>query len=61
VRKIIEEVDFNGDGKIGYTEFLAATLDPLILKDTKKLEPIFSMFDTDNSGFITEENMYRAL
>jgi calcium-dependent protein kinase len=42
VDKIIDEVDYFGNGKINYTEFLVATLDVKSFLDRTKLEAIFN-------------------
>ena len=39
---IIEEVDYFGNKKINYTEFLVATLDVKSFLDDNKLQAIFS-------------------
>jgi len=57
---MINELDFYGNGKINYTEFLAATLDVKTFFNESKLRSVFSMFDTDSNGMITEENMHNA-
>jgi len=53
-------MDYAGNGKINYSEFLAATLDVKTFLNDTRLRAIFQQFDTDNSGFITEENLYYA-
>lgn len=57
---MIQEMDYAGNGKINYSEFLAATLDVKTFLNDTRLRAIFQQFDTDNSGFITEENLYYA-
>jgi len=42
VEKIIDEVDYFGNKKINYTEFLVATLDVKSFLDDNKLQAIFS-------------------
>ncbi len=51
--RIIDEVDYFGNQKINYTEFLMATLDVRSFMDDNKLRAIFNQFDTDGSGSIT--------
>ncbi len=47
----------NGNGKIDYTEWLAATLDyPKILKD-QKLQTAFEFFDKSSRGRIGVEDL----
>ena len=57
VEKIIDEVDYFGNKKISYTEFLVATLDAKQFLEDHKLEAVFNQFDTDGSGQITKENI----
>jgi Ca2+-binding EF-hand superfamily protein len=57
ILKIIEEVDYFGNGKINYTEFLVATLDMKIILDNNKLKAVFQQFDSDNTGQITKDNI----
>ena len=61
VNKIIDEVDYFGNGKINYTEFLVATLDVKSFLDDNKLKALFNQFDTDGSGQITKENIITAM
>lgn len=42
VDKIIEEVDYFGNGKINYTEFLVATVDVIKFLDDMMLQAIFN-------------------
>ena len=50
IRALITEVDYTGNGKINYTEFLVATVNLNTFLDESKLKAIFSMMDTDQSG-----------
>ena len=61
IEKIINEVDYFGNGKINYTEFLVATLDVKAFMDDNKLQAMFNQFDTDGSGVITKENIITAM
>ena len=61
INEIIDEVDYFGNKKINYTEFLVATLDVKAFLDDAKLQALFSQFDTDNSGHITKENIVTAM
>ena len=42
IERIIDEVDYFGNKKINYTEFLVATLDVKSFLDDNKLQAIFS-------------------
>ena len=50
IDQIIKEIDYAGNAKINYSEFIAATLDVSKFLTEEKLEGIFSAFDMDNSG-----------
>jgi Ca2+-binding EF-hand superfamily protein len=41
IDKIIHEVDYLGNGKINYTEFLVATLDVKNFLDDNKIREVF--------------------
>jgi Ca2+-binding EF-hand superfamily protein len=61
IEQIINEVDYFGNKKINYTEFLVATLDVKSFLDDNKLRAIFNQFDTDGSGKITKVNIISAM
>lgn len=61
IDRIIDEVDYFGNQKINYTEFLMATLDVRSFMDDNKLRAIFNQFDTDGSGSITRQNIITAM
>lgn len=61
INDLIEEVDYQGNGKINYSEFLSATINLQTFLDEQKLLAVFNQFDTDRSGKITEENIYYAM
>lgn len=54
---MIKELDYNGDGQINYSEFLAATIDTKMLITKEKLKRVFSVFDTESKGAFSAENM----
>ncbi len=57
MEQIFENIDLNHDGEINYTEFLAVTVDRREAITKANLEFAYHHFDTDNSGFITHENL----
>ena len=60
ISKMMDELDSYGNGKINYSEFLAATVDASTFLTEQKMKSVFAMFDTDGSGKITETNMTNA-
>ena len=57
IDEIFERIDFNHDGEINYTEFLAVTVDRRRAVTEANLTFAFHHFDIDNSGYITVENL----
>ena len=58
---IMEKVDSDKSGFIDYTEFLQASMDHKKMMNADTLTRAFSVFDTDNSGKISAEEIRRAL
>jgi len=58
--KIIQEIDYVGNGKINYTEFLAATLSFRDDLTDEMLLRLFKRFDVDDTGYISKENLLHA-
>jgi Ca2+-binding EF-hand superfamily protein len=56
----MESVDYEGNGKINYTEFLSATISIKSVLTYEKLWALFKHFDTDDSGTITKDNLKQA-
>ena len=54
---MFDRIDFNHDGEINYTEFLAVTVDRRKAITENNLLFAFHHFDIDNTGCITEENL----
>lgn len=57
---MIDEIDFAGNHKINYTEFIAATIETSHFLNDQRLQSIFDTFDVDKSGFITPSNIKDA-
>lgn len=53
-------MDYAGNGKINYSEFLAATVELKKVLTYDRLWALFKYFDTDNSGYITPANLREA-
>lgn len=58
---MFEAVDIDGNGTIDYTEFCMATMNERDLVSQSKLKSAFNMFDKDNSGAISQDELKRAL
>lgn len=58
--ELIGKVDMNGDGQINYSEFLTATINWENEMSRERLEHAFKMFDTDNSGTVSLEELQVA-
>ena len=54
-------MDFHCDGKVNYSEFLAATISSIHFNKEEKLWSAFNYFDTTDSGFITLDSIIDAL
>lgn len=61
IENIVKEIDAAKNGKINYTEFLAATFDLSSLVTEQKLWMIFKRFDVDNTEYISKENLIQAM
>jgi len=59
--KIFSAIDTDGSGAIDYSEFLMATMNEQQLMSKEKLKQAFRMFDKDNSGTISRDEIKEAL
>ena len=55
INEIIHNWDYLGNGKINYSEFLAATITMKDVLTEDHITHLFMHFDTDNTGFISRE------
>ena len=61
VEKMVEEVDKDGSGTIEYGEFLEMMTSKFSSKDSKEeIVKCFHLFDDDNTGAITFDNLKRV-
>ena len=60
-KNIFEKLDFNNNGTIDYSEFLITQLDPTKVVNEDRLREVFDMFDCDQSGFITADEIKKML
>ncbi|KAK8598177.1 hypothetical protein V6N13_095565 [Hibiscus sabdariffa] len=61
VKQLMEAADADGNGTIDYDEFITATMHMNRMDREEHLYHAFQHFDTDNSGFITTEELEQAL
>ncbi len=61
VDKIFDAIDTDGSGAIDYSEFLMATMNESQLLSKENLKRAFKMFDKDNSGTISRDEIREAL
>ena len=57
IQKLIQEIDYHGNGEINYSEFLYATIDTKKFLTDQRLRAIFNQFDTDKTDKITADNI----
>jgi Ca2+-binding EF-hand superfamily protein len=58
---MFEAVDLDGTGRIRYTEFLAATIEAQGAISEERLAEAFDRLDSDDSGYISAENLAEIL
>jgi len=61
LKNIFSSMDFHCDGKVNYSEFLAATISTINFNKEEKLWSAFKYFDTTDSGYITLDSVMDAL
>lgn len=59
--QIIDRVDVNYNGEIDYSEFLSACMNYTNYMSKEHLEAAFKLFDLDNSGYITVDELKEVL
>ena len=60
VQDIIAQIDYEGNGVINYTEFLAAALPVEKHVTHDMISQVFSNFDTDGDKQVDAENLHAA-
>jgi calcium-dependent protein kinase len=61
IKEMFNSIDINQNGKIMYTEFIAATLEAQGQLDEDRIAEAFDRLDTDDTGFISKENIMEFL
>ena len=57
---MFKNIDYKGNNKLNYTEFIAATLSVKQVLTQEKLVQLFKHFDIDDSDYITPDNLKEA-
>ena len=60
IKKIVDEIDFYGNGLINYSEFIAAVLSVESTLTEEQLWTLFKKFDVDNTDQISTANLREA-
>lgn len=61
VEEVFMTLDTDKNGKISYTEFIAASMEKNIFLNEAKLKEAFKLFDIDNSGKISRDEIISLL
>eukprot|EP00884_Botryococcus_braunii_P005512 jgi/Botrbrau1/14962/Bobra.0018s0065.1 len=61
MQALLKSIDIDASGTIAYDEFLAATIHQCQLEKDDVMLRAFQSFDTDNSGYITTDELEAAL
>jgi Ca2+-binding EF-hand superfamily protein len=61
IAEAIQNADYMGNGQINYSEFLTATINARVKVREDDLWSVFTLFDYDNTGFISEENLITVM
>ena len=61
VEEILKSIDTDKNGAINYTEFIAASLDNIIINNAARIEKAFKLFDKDNDGSIDVKELETVL
>jgi calcium-dependent protein kinase len=61
IRNLFDAVDIDQSGSINYTEFVASLMNQSVYLKEEKLYQAFKMFDKNNDGFISAEEIKAVL
>lgn len=61
IEAVFKQIDADKSGSINYTEFIAATMNQSMYLKEEKLYQAFKMFDKNNDGFISAEEIKAVL
>ncbi|GAB1597953.1 calmodulin-like protein 8 isoform X2 [Argonauta hians] len=60
VQSALKSLDVDSDGKVTKAEFVQVMSKPCI-QDPNEMKKAFNMFDTDGSGYITKDELKKAM
>mgnify|MGYP001048624262 CR=1 FL=1 len=60
IDSMFDNIDYKGNNKLNYSEFIAATLSVQQVMTQIKLTQLFKHFDVDDTDYITPENLKEA-
>lgn len=61
IDSMFKSVDVDGSGSVGYTEFLAATLETQGRVEEQRIAEAFDLFDIDGDGFVSKDELHQVL
>lgn len=61
IEMVLKGVDTDKNGAINYTEFIAASLDNMIVNNASKIEKAFRLFDKNGDGHINAKELEEVL
>lgn len=61
MNEIIKNVDYFGNGRINYTEFLVATMDAKFYQDENLIKAVFDQFDVSQTGEINKDDIVTTM
>ena len=61
IDEIIDECDYFENHSINYSEFVMATLDVRMFLTESKIKAVFHLFDADNCGKLTREDIISSM
>ena len=61
VQQLLNTIDVDASGEIDYQEFIASTLSAAKFNSEENIARAFAYFDTDNSGYITVDELKKVI
>jgi len=61
LEQLVYKIDVSGDGQLTYSEWLAATVEPLWYTDPQRIASAFRLFDFDGDGMISASDLKQVI